>query len=709
MIFSVTDVVVAARCPRQFVLHRDGRRVTPGSAAIGQAAHAALTHLMHAAHADDALRAALDPAEPEGEQVRALCYRLAYHEEYRQAATLAPRLDAADLGRLDALVRSIAALIAALLCRARRKAASAGDAVVTALRASEEEVVIEAGEHALRGRVDLVVHDAEPGLDWIWDLKTYAGSDAAQAEQVRVYALAYRRRGLLGVPALLHVTGERVEIARAAPLRPDEEALLAKRLAEMAGWLGGATPPACEAICSRCIAAQACWARWGRTLPDVSTRGSPLELPMVPAPAPPVAAALDPAPLWLGMSQKEPVCLEPEALTRHVAVYGASGTGKTCLAKILVEEAVLAGVPVLAFDLQGDLVQLASTASGPPELGSRRAAFAAAVEPRLLTPASDAGLRISLNPLRLPPADVGEDARARWVDAVADCLLGAVELPRAWRNVARGYLGQHLEELAGTAAPVGLAELAERVADPSLVEAPLLEDRPRLTKLVEQLRLLTTGGERILFARGRPFALEDLVRPTRPGAVPLNVLWLNALGDEETRARFIAFTLYEVYSWMLRHPARGPRLLLYFDEVGPYMPPRSEPASKAALKLIFQQGRKYGVCGLFCTQNLTDVDYKVLAQASTLATGRVGAPQDSDRLRRMLGASHGLAVDAAVDKLSAAHAGEFLVTGADRQKPRWLSTRALLTEHGPPWGEHEIAAHTTAEARRLWEGGAAGR
>src|SRR5690349_892985 len=60
-----------------------------------------------------------------------------------------------------------------------------------------------------------------------------------------------------------------------------------------------------------------------------------------------------------GWERGNPVELDGDALVRHAFVCGASGFGKTVFCKGLVEEAVLAGIPVIAVDLKGDLASLA--------------------------------------------------------------------------------------------------------------------------------------------------------------------------------------------------------------------------------------------------------------------------------------------------------------------------------------------------------------
>jgi hypothetical protein len=162
--------------------------------------------------------------------------------------------------------------------------------------------------------------------------------------------------------------------------------------------------------------------------------------------------------------------------------------------------------------------------------------------------------------------------------------------------------------------------------------------------------------------------------------------------------------LADLYAWMLRQKGGKPRVLLYFDEIGPYMPPSREPASKKLLKQIFKEGRKFGVCGLFCTQNFTDVDYKVVSQASTIAIGRLNAAQEKKKAAEALGAPPGFDVQRAVDMLIGSPKGRFVMKRVEGP-PHWIQGRKLVTLHGPTWGEDEIRARTTDAQRAAWKAG----
>ena len=56
-----------------------------------------------------------------------------------------------------------------------------------------------------------------------------------------------------------------------------------------------------------------------------------------------------------------PFVLEPRDLTTHGVIVGMTGSGKTGLAVVLLEEALSAGVPVLVLDPKGDMGNLALT------------------------------------------------------------------------------------------------------------------------------------------------------------------------------------------------------------------------------------------------------------------------------------------------------------------------------------------------------------
>ena len=63
--------------------------------------------------------------------------------------------------------------------------------------------------------------------------------------------------------------------------------------------------------------------------------------------------------LYLGKRRDngKPVDIAPQVLARHAAMLGSTGSGKTVMAKALIEEAAIAKIPSLIIDPQGDLAR----------------------------------------------------------------------------------------------------------------------------------------------------------------------------------------------------------------------------------------------------------------------------------------------------------------------------------------------------------------
>src|SRR5262249_39176345 len=147
------------------------------------------------------------------------------------------------------------------------------------------------------------------------------------------------------------------------------------------------------------------------------------------------------------------------------------------------EEAVRLGVPVLAVDPQGDLVQFLRQAPERPGLSpdeqALRRDFLGRVEPRVWTPGSSHGDRLSLDPVRL--AGRGEVARVagparreeEWEGMLAVAAAQLVGLAKVGGETdsQQTFLLQVLRALAAgdEGRDVGLASVAAAVSEPEAV------------------------------------------------------------------------------------------------------------------------------------------------------------------------------------------------------------------------------------------------
>ncbi|WP_434044108.1 MULTISPECIES: helicase HerA-like domain-containing protein [Sorangium] len=423
-----------------------------------------------------------------------------------------------------------------------------------------------------------------------------------------------------------------------------------------------------------------------------------------------------------------PVCLDPAVLRTHVSVVGAAGSGKTWMAKIIAEEALRAGVPVLAIDPQGDLVQMMQArprADVPPALHSAWEELQERMEPRILTPGSSHGLRLCLDPLRLPsaselshianPALRAEEEEGLLVAVAANlvslCACGGEE------ESQRTFLYQVLRHLP-RAAPVRLRDIVAAVSAPEdlgLDEVDSLIRKSEREKLARRLNTFVQGPSARLFTGGTRLDFTELLRPSRPGRVPLNIVYLNALSNDDEKHFFLAALATELYRWMITtvdaSTGGGVNLLFYIDEARDWIPAGGgKPPAKQPLIRLFTQGRKYGVGCLLCTQSPRSVDYNVFGNTSTKLIGRLEAAQDVDRVIDWFTIEGGAPSWVAARK--GAEKGSFVARWPDMPAElagRAFKGRTLFTRHAGAWSPDRVErAVTEAGLRGAGAGGEGG-
>ena len=205
----------------------------------------------------------------------------------------------------------------------------------------------------------------------------------------------------------------------------------------------------------------------------------------------------------------------------------------------------------------------------------------------------------------------------------------------------------------------------------------------------------------LLFSNGVPIDIDSFVEPAIPGKIPLNIVYLNTIQDEAQKQYFVQELSRELYDWMLtQQPADGEiKLLFFMDEVAPYLPPHPRnPPAKDLIKLIFKQARKYGVACVLATQNVSDVDYKILAQANTTFIGRFTQPQDVEKVRHLLKESGG--DQDLVAQLPTLGPGQFQMVAPDVDPaPVPIQCRWLYTDHGAPLNEDQVEDIISEEIR----------
>ncbi|MHA2365781.1 MAG: ATP-binding protein [Candidatus Hodarchaeales archaeon] len=400
--------------------------------------------------------------------------------------------------------------------------------------------------------------------------------------------------------------------------------------------------------------------------------------------------------LHIGFDRKdknEKIELPIDSFKRHFAALGSSGSGKTVLVKCVIEESIRAGIPLLIVDLQGDLASLAlmgdknlAESKGTP--GSYYDEIKNKAQVAIYTPASSKGIPISMNPLKSPPPNLDHEDLIQAIDSVAETIASILKYNTEKGKGAevKNYLYLLLEAIWDQEQSVEtFGKLANFILndDEFLDESAqaMISDKVK-EDLVKNVRGLTIGAESLIFNLGIPLDVSRMMDWADKDKVPVNVLYLNTLRDQDDRVNFIANTAQQVYSWMLQNPSNDVQLVFILDELAGLVPPIRNPPSKKSIQLLLKQARKYGVSLLLATQNVSDVDYKSLGQVGTWALGRLMAKQDIEKVKDIIQSISPAETDEILNSLSKQKAGQFILLAPDVFKSvRMIQARWLVTNH----------------------------
>jgi hypothetical protein len=440
-----------------------------------------------------------------------------------------------------------------------------------------------------------------------------------------------------------------------------------------------------------------------------------------------------------GGGASERYAIPPEDLTTHAAIVGMTGSGKTGLVMVTVEEALAAGVPVVMIDVKGDLPNLALRvptlapaefepwidASAAKRLGTTREALAAdtaarlsgwladwglgpadvarlhdAIAVRVLTPGTRAGEPLHvLSALEQPPKSdapgvggSGSGAPSGWEtdeEAARESLSAAISLmlrlvgrdPDPTKSRDHVVLSIFAERRLRAGQAASVEHLLADVRDPpveSLGAMPIAEFLPKRerTQLATALNTLLASPTFEAWRMGSPLDVDAWLAPRPDGRASATIVSVAHL-DEDERSLVLGVVLEQFLAWVRAQPGTHHlRALLVFDEVFGFAPPHpANPPTKRPLLSLMKQARAYGVGVLLATQNPMDLDYRVLSNAGVWFVGRLQTDADRARVVEAM-ASAPSAGDPAEGGPSESDFEPAVVTDViKRLAPRWFVAR----------------------------------
>ncbi|MDY6846680.1 MAG: type IV secretion system DNA-binding domain-containing protein [Chloroflexota bacterium] len=381
-----------------------------------------------------------------------------------------------------------------------------------------------------------------------------------------------------------------------------------------------------------------------------------------------------------GKMGEDRIHYDPNDLTTHGVITGMTGSGKTGLGVILLEEAALQGIPAIVVDPKGDLTNLllhfpdllpedfkpwvdrdaarregisvdqaaektaklwknglASYGIEKPQLEALRDA----VEYAIYTPGSDSGLPVSILASFSAPTIPWEGNKELLRDKISSTvtavlgLIGIKDIDPV-RTKEHILLSNIFEHAWQEGRDLDLATLITHVQSPpfdklgvfSLDQFYPQDDRFKLAMLLNNFLAAPAFHT---WLEGSPLDVGALLF-TPDGKPRHSVFYLAHLSDQE-RMFFVTLLYTAVETWMRSQKGSGSlRVMVYFDEIAGYLPPVSNPPSKNIILRMLKQARAFGVGLVLATQNPVDLDYKALSNAGTWMIGKLQTDQDKARL-----------------------------------------------------------------------------
>ncbi len=411
------------------------------------------------------------------------------------------------------------------------------------------------------------------------------------------------------------------------------------------------------------------------TLPFPTPPPSPPRPTPPPTPPPPLLPPVTPAPLSLppatpaagpfvigtteGFNPAD-VTLDPQILTRHTAIFGANGSGKTVLALTILEMLLERGVNVALFDRKGDLASYAVEESwrektGAPDEDRRRPALREKIGVHLYTPGAPAGRPLVL-PL-LPAGLAKRPAEGRQEEArQAAVILCDVCGPSAARaDMFTTVLARSIELLCAADTQRTLDDLERLLLTPppDLLDLLPAHTEKHCEEVGRKLNERRVAHGRLFSDVGEKLDLPTMLAPAG-GKTRLNIISTQFL-DGDSGLIWVAQFLAAAGRYIADSPSPGGRLqaVLMFDEADQYIPAVSKPATKPGLDNLIRRGRAAGVGIMLATQNAGDFDYRALDNVTTVFAGKLTTSRARDKLRPRL--------NDAADRLAKKGKGQFVM------------------------------------------------
>jgi len=385
--------------------------------------------------------------------------------------------------------------------------------------------------------------------------------------------------------------------------------------------------------------------------------------------------------------------LDLHALRKHVAMFAASGSGKTVLLRRIIEECALRGVSTIVLDPNNDLARLGdawpTAPSGwQPGDDERARDYLESTDVVVWTPGVSKGNPLTLQALPDFSAvrDDPDELRLAVDTAVASLAPRArIDGESHTADGRRAILRETLMVFARDGGET-LDQLIELLLDP-VDEVLTLPSAKKHADYVASALSYARTNDPLFDGEGTGFDPDRLLTPADGYRARVSVINLAGI-PEVNRPAFVNRLQMTLFSWIKRNPAKNKPLsgLFIMDEAQAFIESGKNTPCTESTRNLASQARKYGLGLVYATQAPRGIDSRITGNAATHVYGRVMVPAQVNAVSEMV-RSRG---DEAplISKLTT---GRFFIS-LEGTPLTETTVPMCLSHHGTPLEESEITA-----------------
>lgn len=411
-------------------------------------------------------------------------------------------------------------------------------------------------------------------------------------------------------------------------------------------------------------------------------------------------------------NQKE-VDYNLNSLTQHAAILGTTGSGKTVMCKVVIEEALANGIPVIAIDPKGDIAGLGITSKTfdfrpftQDAEKTQKAYFSnfkntkkisldklSKIKTTVFTPKSSVGISVNLIPDLSVPNHFKETYErdqtfaVSIIEPLAESLCNLAEI-RSGKEKAKSLISSLILYNWNKEISLTLETIIPQIITPPFenLGTLALEDflkEPERKKIASSINLILSSPSKQAWKSGHRIDIEKMYSPDT-----LSVFDLRYAGSMEDKQYAVEQILDKIYRYLInKGGSEKLKYILYIDEIAGLFPaPPSNPPCKKVLETLIRQARAFGLGIILATQNPGDIDYKVLGNIGTRFIGKLRTDNDIEKVSTAIGISQSTLKQA----LLGFNTGDFYYNNAVENKSMKIHARWLYSYHSGPLSEKEI-------------------